>query len=83
MKPNSKLLGRRKILKVAFFGAAAAVFPLKRIIPFSASASNAGGERVGYYVKEEHKRLRETALKYGGEFAEVKPEIRRDDNGCV
>jgi hypothetical protein len=38
---------------------------------------------VGYCAEEEQKRLLEAALKYGGEFAEVKSDIRRDDNGCV
>ncbi len=83
MKPNSKPIRRRKILKAGFFGAAAVAFPLRRIIPFSASVSDAEGKRVGYCAEEEQKRLLEAALKYGGEFAEVKPDIRRDDNGCV
>jgi len=80
---NDQSMRRRKFLKAGIGASLLAAFPLQKLFPFSASVFGQDGERDRYHPGRLQDKIREISLKYGGEFAEVKPELRRNGHGSV
>lgn len=74
---------RRKFLKAGIGVSLLAVFPLKKLFPFAVFSPSQHHELDNCRSKQFQERIHEISLKYGGEFAGVKPELRRNHHGCV
>ena len=75
---------RRKFLKTGMrCGAFMAALPICTF--FSSSASYSGGQNRpdGCRSEQSQERIRDMMLKYGGEFAGIKPELRRNGHGSI
>jgi hypothetical protein len=60
-----------------------AVFPLKKLFAFSVFSPSQRLELNNCRSEKFQERIYEISLKYGGEFAGVRPERRRNSHGCV
>ena len=80
---NDQSMRRRKFLKAGIGASLLAVFPLQKLSPFSVSESSQDDGQDKCHSEQDQERIRAISLKYGGEFAEVKPELRRNGHGCV
>ncbi len=80
---NDQSMRRRKFLKAGIGASLLAAFPLQKLFPFSASAFRQGDERERYRANQLQDKIHEISMKYGGEFAGVKPELRRNGHGCI
>ncbi len=83
MKNHIRPIRRRKFLKAGIGVSLLAVFPLKNLFPFAAFDPSQGHELNNCRSKHFQERIHEICLKYGGEFAGVKPERRRNSHGSV
>ena len=83
MKNCTKPMRRRKFLKTGMGVGLLAAFPLKELLSFPASVSdrNSGLDRCR--PERFQDRICEISLEYGGEFAEVRPRLRRNSHGSV
>ena len=79
-----KQIKRRKFLKTGMrCGAFMAALPMWNL--FSSSASFSGGQNRPdeCHSEQSQERIRGMMLKYGGEFADIKPELRRNGHGSI
>jgi hypothetical protein len=83
MKNHIRPMRRRKFLKAGIGVSLLAVFPLKKLFPFVVSYPSQRHELNNCRSEQSQERIHEISLKYGGEFAGVKPERRRNHHGCV
>lgn len=84
MKSCFKPIKRRKFLKTGVTGGAFIVtLPLWKLISFSASVSDCHNRPDGYFIEQSQEKILNIALKHGGEFAEIKPELRRNGYGRI
>jgi len=83
MRNVSQPMRRRKFLKAGIGASLLAVFPLQKLLPFSVSESPQDDRQDKCHSEQDQDEIHEICLKYGGEFAEVKPELRRNGHGCV
>lgn len=80
---NDQSMKRRKFLKAGIGVSLLAAFPLQKLSPFSVSESPQNDGQDKCHSEHDQDKIREICLKYGGEFAEVKPELRRNSHGSV
>lgn len=83
MRNPSLSMERRKFLKTGFGMSLLACFPLPKLLSFSASVAGEENDRDISHTDKIRAEIQEISLKYGGEFAGVKPELRRNNHGCV
>jgi len=83
MKNHIRPIRRRKFLKAGIGVSLLAVFPLKKLFPFAVFYPSQPHELNNCRSVRFQERIYEISLKYGGEFAGVKPERRRNSHGCV
>jgi hypothetical protein len=74
---------RRRFLKAGIGVSLLAIFPLKKLFPLAIFNPSQLRELDNCRCGQFHGRMYEISLKYGGEFAGVKPERRRSHHGCV
>jgi hypothetical protein len=74
---------RRKFLKAGIGVSLLAVFPLNKLFPFAVFHPSQRLELNNRRSNQFQERIYEISLKYGGEFAGVKPERRRNSHGCI
>ena len=80
---NDQPMRRRKFLKAGIGVSLLAAFPLQKLLPFSSSVFGQDNERDRYRLEQDQDKIHEICLKYGGEFAGVRPELRRNSHGSV
>ncbi|MCK4646982.1 MAG: hypothetical protein KAU46_12080 [Candidatus Aminicenantes bacterium] len=84
MESCYKLIKRRKFLKTGIrCGAFMAALPIWNIFSSSASFSDRQNRPYEYHSEQSQERIRDVMLKYGGEFADIKPELRRNGHGSI
>jgi hypothetical protein len=74
---------RRKFLKTGLGVSWLAAFPLKKVLSFGSFCPGQRDKLNNCRSEQFQERILEISLKYGGEFAGVKPERRRNHHGCV
>ncbi|NOR52675.1 MAG: hypothetical protein GQ536_01100 [Candidatus Aminicenantes bacterium] len=84
MESCYKLIKRRKFLKTGIrCGAFMAALPIWNIFSSSASFSDRQNRPYECHSERSQERIRDVMLKYGGEFADIKPELRRNSYGSI
>ena len=84
MESCYKLIKRRKFLKTGIrCGAFIAALPIWNIFSSSASFSDRQNRPYECHSERSQERIRDVMLKYGGEFADIKPELRRNSHGSI
>lgn len=83
MKNHIEPMGRRKFLKAGIGVSLLALFPLRKLFPFAVFCPEKRLELDNCRGEQFQERMYEISLKYGGEFAGVRPERRRNHHGCV
>lgn len=83
MKNHIRPMRRRKFLKIGLGVSWLAVFPLKKLFSLAVFNPSQRDNLNNCRCEQLQERILEISLKYGGEFAGVKPERRRSHHGCV
>jgi hypothetical protein len=84
MEGCPKPIKRRKFLKTGMrCGAFMAALPICKLFSSSDSFSDRQNTPDGCRSEQSQEGIRDMMLKYGGEFADIKPEIRRKNHGSI
>lgn len=79
-----KPIKRRKFLKTGMrCGAFIAALPMWNLFSSSVSFSDGQNRPDGCHSEQSQERIHDMMLKYGGEFAGIKPELRRNGHGSI
>ena len=80
---NGHPMKRRKFLRTGLEASLLATVPFLNLLTSSTSEFGQYDEQDRCYPNSFQDKIQEISLKYGGEFAGVKPELRRNSHGCV
>ena len=84
MESRTESIKRRKFLKAgATSGIFLATLPFWKLLSLPDSVSDRHRRQDEHSLKQYIKKIRDVALKHGGEFAEIKPELRRRSHGRI
>ena len=79
-----KQIKRRKFLKTGMrCGAFMAALPIWNLFSSSASFSDRQNRLDECRSEQSQERIRDIIMKYSGEFADIKPELRRNGHGSI